>query len=135
MQTLNTPSLRNAVLPPPLEIVGEPEEVNEFVGVGTYIAVAAPKSTETVRVVDPFWIIKVQEVNRIDMDEESVDSFGSKIPPKMMHLSGYFLEKNQGTQQGRKWRLTYQAKSHTSIRTSFCLYPYVNIKRVNVVWS
>ena len=44
VQTLNTPALRNDVLPPALEIVGEPEKVNEFVGAGTYIA---PKSTET----------------------------------------------------------------------------------------
>ena len=102
-------------------------EANEFVGVGTFIAVAAPKSTETVWVVDPFWIIKVQEVNRIDMDEESVDSFGSKIPPKMMHLAGYFLEKKTRYTTGKKMAFDLSSKV-TYFHKDVILYPYVNIK-------
>ena len=61
MQMLKTPALRND-LPPPPEVVGQ-EEVNEFVSVDTFVAVAAPKSMDTVCVVDPFWIIKVTNDN------------------------------------------------------------------------
>ena len=89
---LNTPALRTDV-PLPLEIVGQ-EKVSEFVGMGMYVVVAASKSTDSVWVVDPLWIIKVSQVNKIDMQNESVDSFGFRIAPKVWHLEGSLLEKN-----------------------------------------
>ena len=64
---------------PPPEVVSQ-EEVSEFVSPGTYVAVAAKESTQTVWVIDPFWIIKVISVNRIDMENDSYDSFGFMVP-------------------------------------------------------
>ena len=48
-----------------MEILGQ-KEVNKFLGVGTYVAVTAWKSEGTVWVVDPIWISKITDVNRID---------------------------------------------------------------------
>ena len=73
------------------------EEVNEFVSVGTYVAVAAPKSS-----VDKVWFVKVIEVNRIDLENESLDGFGHTIAPKFMHLAEYFLEKDEKKTNPRK---------------------------------
>ena len=131
VQTLNTPALRNDVPPPP-EVVGQ-EEVNEFVSVGTYVAVAAPKSTDTVWVVDPFWLIKVTEVNRIDFENESVDSFGRKIAPKVMHLAGHFLERNQriSTSKNMGYNLS---KNVTYFFKESILYPYVNVQEGKRGW-
>ena len=124
VETINVPTLRNDVLPPP-EILGE-EEVIEFVNEGTFVAVAAPKSTDTVWVVDPFWIIKVTKVNRIDTDNESVDSYGFKIAPKVMHLEGNFLEKNERLTTSKKIGYDLSKKVTFFFKESI-LYPYVNI--------
>ena len=77
-----------------MEILGQ-ETVNEFVSVGTYVAVAARKSEGAVWVVDPFWIIKITDKNRIDFHNPSVDNFGFEIKRKQLHLAGNFLEKNE----------------------------------------
>ena len=98
--TSKTPALRND-MPPPPEIVGQ-EKVSDFVHVGTYVAVAAPKSSDTMWVVDPFWIIKVIKIDRVDMVDESIDSFGFRIAPKVIHLEGNFLEKEERLTTSKK---------------------------------
>ena len=88
VQLISAPNLRSDIAPPVEEV--SDEAVSEFVSVDTYVAVAASVSS-----IDTVWFIKVKEVNRIDHDNISVDSFGFKIAPSIMHLSGYFLEKDE----------------------------------------
>ena len=99
--------------------------MNEFVDVGTYVAVATPKSTETVWVPEQFWIVKVSEVNRLTM-EECIDDFGQHIGPKMMHLAGHFLEKEEKLSTKRKVGYCLSNKITYFYKESV-LYPYINI--------
>ena len=100
--------------------------MNEFVSVGTYVAVAARKSEGAVWAVDPFWIIKVTEVNRVDLVNPSVDSFGFQIQPKQLHLAGHFLEKNEQRTTMKKMGFDLSKKISFFFKESI-LYPYVNI--------
>ena len=59
MQAITTPSLRSNIASPVEESSGE--AVSEFVSVGTYVAVATSVSYP-----DIVWLIKVNEINRID---------------------------------------------------------------------
>ena len=119
VQILNKVSLRNSIPPPP-EIVGQ-EKVNDFVSVGTYVAVAAPKESA-----DTVWLIKVVEVNRVDLEKESQDSYQHKIAPGVMHLSGHFLEKSDkaSTMKVTVYKLS---QNITYFFKESIVFPYVNI--------
>ena len=97
-----------------MEILDQNEEVNEFVRVGTYVAIAARRSEGAVWVVDPFWIIKVTEVNRIDEKGQ-------------VHLAGHFLEKNDRRTTAKKMVFDLSKKLSFFFKESI-LYPYVNIE-------
>ena len=112
-QVINVPVLRNDISPP-MEILDQNEEVNEFVRVGTYVAIAARRSEGAVWVVDPFWIIKVTEVNRIDEKGQ-------------VHLAGHFLEKNDRRTTAKKMVFDLSKKLSFFFKESI-LYPYVNIE-------
>lgn len=119
VQLISAPNLRSDIAPPVEEV--SDEAVSEFVSVDTYVAVAASVSS-----IDTVWFIKVKEVNRIDHDNISVDSFGFKIAPSIMHLSGYFLEKDE-KKTTRKENVYKLSKKETYFFKESIVYPYVNI--------
>ena len=120
MQELNQPCLRSSAPPPP-EVVGE-EEVNEFVAVGSYVAVAAPESSH-----DTVWIIKVAEVNRIRLQELSTDSYHHEIAAGIIHLSGHFLEKVE-KRSSIKSNVFKLSEGITYFFKESIVYPYVNVE-------
>ena len=74
-------------------------------------------------------LVKMSIFGNIDehVHKESVDRFGLKIPAKMMHLAGYFLEKNARHTTGKKMAFDLSSKV-TYFHKDVILNPYVNIK-------
>ena len=120
VQAITTPSLRSNLASPVDE--SSEDALSDFVSVGTYVAVAASISSP-----DTVWLIKVNEINRIDHQNVSVDSFGFKVAANVMHLSGNFLEKDE--KKSTKTENVYNlSKKDTFFFKESIVYPYVNIR-------
>ena len=92
VQQLNPTLLRSYITPqPPLPIVGEDEDVHEFVVPGTVVAIARTTGGCNDTLV---WFMEVQEVNRVKFEErDRMDSYGNVVEKGVSHISGVFLEK------------------------------------------
>ena len=61
------------------------------------------------------------------MEEDSYDSFGIKVPKKIIHLAGHFLEKNERLTTEKKKGYDLSKKVTYFFRENI-LYPRVNIQ-------
>ena len=75
---------------------------------------------------DSVWIIKVIEVDRVDLQKESEDSYQHKIAPGVLHLSGHFLEKDT-TASTMKLSVYKLSQKTTYFFSESIIFPYVNI--------
>ena len=119
VQELNQISLRSNIPPlPPPEIVGQ-EAANEFIPVGSYVAVAAPVSSK-----DTIWFIKVVEINCVSI-EMSKDDYNHEVPKGVIHLSGHFLEKDEKRSSLKSNVFKIASNKKTYFFMESIVYPYV----------
>lgn len=115
VQTLNKVSTRSNFVTEPLEI-DTPGVMSDLIFNGSIVAVAAEERSP-----DTVWFIIIDESKNV-CNNEVVDGYGNKIPPRQHYLSGRFLERSSISET-----LHIASKKTTFFYKETIVYPCVQV--------